>query len=147
MGQASSLNGAYLFFFYLDKAVESPMGGLACCSATWLCHSSPLSHHPACAGTLGTADGLPAHHATIPPLHHPTIALLHHPTTPSSHCPTILPPSACPPPAAPLHPTAQLRLPTSPKTILSTAPQSLTLIRARSNNWSLTSHLEPISAG
>lgn len=112
------------------------MGGLAGCSAAQVCPSSPLSHHPTCTGTLGAAHGLPAHHPTTLPSHCPTTAL--------SHDPTIPLPSPCIPPSSP-GPAQTPHKPQDHPQYMS--PQPLTLLWVRSNNWSLTSHLEPISAG
>lgn len=111
------------------------MEGLECCWATWTCRSSPVSHHLAIVGTLGAV-----HEILCPSLYQPIIPQSHNPTSPSSlpsHSTT------CPPPAWSLLP------PDSPKAhpILTKAPPGLSLPWARSNNWILPSHLEPISSG
>lgn len=75
---------------------------------------------------------VPAHHPIIPPFHYPT---------------TLLPPT--PPPALHLHdPSTHQPIPDSPKPdpILTMAPPALSLPWARSINWILNSHLEPISS-
>lgn len=74
-----SLVNFYLYF--VERKLWRARGRAGMLWATWICRSSPLSHHLAAVDTLGTVHELCAHHCTSPPSHHSTIPLSHHPTT------------------------------------------------------------------